>query len=260
MRNFAGHLAVAAGLAFLATLTSGCRSTSWDRQFSSISLRIGIVEDSPPLAFRQKRQWTGIEADLGRALAARLDMKPVFVACPLSRLPAALLAGEVDVVMAGLTISEERRVQMDFSMPYLVVGQAALIRAPDLLRFNTESRIRSAHARIGVVEGGAGDGWVSRYFTNASRVAFPHAEDGTEALLRGDIDLLIHDAPSVWWIALHHPEALAIAPPLFAREEIAWGFRRGSVALREAANRALADWQKDGTLESILRRWIPVSQ
>ncbi|MGD9613288.1 MAG: hypothetical protein AB7V22_10375 [Kiritimatiellia bacterium] len=41
---------------------------------------------------------------------------------------------------------------------------------------------------------------------------------------------------------------------------MAWAFRRGSVALRESANEALAVWQKDGTLESILRRWIPYSK
>ena len=47
---------------------------------------------------------------------------------------------------------------------------------------------------------------------------------------------------------------------LFDRAEIAWAFRRGSVSLRESTNRALAEWQKDGTLEAILERWIPYSK
>ena len=62
-------------------------------------------------------------------------------------------------------------------------------------------------------------------------------------MLEKKIDLLVYDAPAAWWISLRHEPALALAPDLFAREEVAWAFRRGSVALRESANQALADWQ-----------------
>jgi ABC-type amino acid transport substrate-binding protein len=101
---------------------------------------------------------------------------------------------------------------------------------------------------------------VCTYFSNAKCIAFPQAGDAVEALLQNQIDILVHDAPALWWLALRHEPKLAVAPALFAREEIAWAFRRGSVTLREAANQALADWQKDGTLESILQRWIPFSK
>ena len=212
------------------------------------------------MSFKQKGRWAGVEIELGQALAARLGMKPVFVAFPPQQLSAALLAGKVDMVMAGMAITEERRVQMDFSSPYLVVGQAALVRTSDLLRFNTEIKIRSAQARTGVIEDTAGDRLVSKYFSNATRIAFPRAEAAAEALCQNQIDMLIDDAPAAWWLALRYPDRLSAAPVLFAREEIAWAFRRGSVSLREAANQALADWQKDGTLETILQRWIPFSK
>ena len=259
-RRLRGHLALAAGLTLVLALGAGCRSTRPGNAASRISLRIGTVENAPPLIFRQKGRWVGLEADLARALADRLGMEPLFIAYPASQLASALLEGNVDVLMAGLSITEERRVQMDFSSPYLVVGQAALIRTSDLRRYNTDIRIRSANARIGVVAGGKGDELVSRYFTNARRIAVPDAETGAQALLRNEIDMLIHDATAEWWISLSYEGQLAIAPALFAREEIAWGVRRGSVALREAANQALADWQKTGELESILKRWIPVSK
>ncbi|HOU22482.1 MAG TPA: transporter substrate-binding domain-containing protein, partial [Kiritimatiellia bacterium] len=119
-------------LALLAAHVSGCRTPL----ASSAALRIGTVRDAPPLICRQKGRWTGLEADLGRNLAARLGMKPVFIPLPAERLTDALLTGKVDMLMAGLTITDTRRLQMDFSLPYLVVGQAALIRSEDLLRYN----------------------------------------------------------------------------------------------------------------------------
>jgi len=257
MRHSPGNLLLALGLAW--GLVSGCRSSA-PSEPPPAPLRIGVVADSPPLVFRQKGRWTGLEADLGRALAARLGMKPVFIAYPPHRLSSALLDQKVDILMAGLAITGERRVQMDFSSPYLVVGQAALVRAADISRYNTPIKIRSAKARIGVIEGSAGDPLVSRYFLNANRIPFPDADQAIDALRQDQIDLLIHDAPALWWLSLRHAPSLAIAPALFAREEIAWAFRRSSVALRGEANQALADWQKDGTLETILQRWIPFSK
>ncbi len=259
MQTHAGHIPILLGLALAWALASGCHSTDPARSPSGV-LRIGAVEDSPPLIFRQKGRWSGVEADLGRALAAQLGMNPVFVALPQKKLSSALLDGKVDILMAGLAITEDRRVQMDFSAPYLVVGQAALIRKSDLLRCNTEIKIRSARARVGVVEGSPGDRLVSRYFTNATRLPFPHAARAAEALRQNQIDMLIYDAPAAWWLAQQHPGQLTLAPALFAREEIAWAFRLGSVILRDSVNQVLAGWQEDGTLESILQRWIPYSK
>jgi len=235
----------------------GCHAL---RPAASGSLRIGVAEDSPPLFFRHGGHMCGLEADLGRAFAARLGLKPVFVAGAPAELEAALFAGDVDVLMGGTTLTEERRVRMDFATPYLVVGQAALIRAADLPRFNTAIKIRSASARAGVVAGSSGAAYVARYFPQATRTAYPDPATAAAALRARQIDLLIYDGPAAWWLALGHRPHLALAPALFAREEVAWAFRRGSVALRESANEALAAWQADGTLESILKRWIPYSK
>ena len=256
MRRLGRRMALALALGGLA-LAGGCFSL---RSADNAVLRIGVVEDSPPLVFRHRGEWRGVEADLGRALAARLGRKPKFIAFVPARLDAALLDGTVDVLMGGTTLSEERRVQMDFAAPYLVVGQAALIRSPDLPRYNTAIKIRSTRGAVGVVAGAAGDRFVSRYFTQAARIPYAGPDEAVAALLEKKIDLLVYDAPAAWWISLRHEPALALAPDLFAREEVAWAFRRGSVALRESANQALADWQKDGTLETILRRWIPFSK
>ena len=246
------------GLALLGfALAAGCQAI---RPATTDALRIGVAADSPPLVLRHGGPLCGLEADLGRAFAARLGLKPVFVACAPAELEAALLTGQVDVLMGGTTLTEARRVQMDFAAPYLVVGQAALIRAGDMPRFNTAIKIRSAQARVGVIAASPGDAYVARYFTRAARTAYPDPAAAAEALRAGQIDLLVYDGPAAWWLALRHRPDLALAPALFDRAEVAWAFRRGSVALRESANEALAAWQKDGTLESILQRWIPYSK
>ena len=261
MKHLTWNRAMGSALALLLAIAlSGCRSIGVADSSPRIPLRIGIVADSPPLVFRLNGQWAGIEADLGRALAEHLSMKPVFVPLPFRQLSTALLQGKVDILMAGITISEERRTQMDFCRPYLVVGQAALVRTPDLPRFNTEIKVRATSQRVGVVANSSGDRLVSSYFANASRTAYPDIKKNMKALLQNQIDMVVYDAPAAWWMALAHEGELSIAPSLFAREEIAWGIRRESISLRSSANQALETWQKDGTLESILQRWIPYSK
>ena len=245
--------AVAAGGA------SGCRSL-FPRFPPRPALRIGIVADSPPLAFRQKRHWRGVEADLGRALAQRLEMRPVFIACQPARVADDLLSGKVDILMAGLGVTEERRTQMDFATPYLSVGQAVVIRAEDRLRFTTAIKIRAVRGRVGAVAHSPGAHLVATYFANAELVLFPTAPVAVTALQDRQIEMLIHDGPAAWWLTLAYPNQLVLAPSVFAREDVAWAFRSTSIHLREQANQALADWQTDGTLEAILSRWLPFSK
>lgn len=256
MRRIPRQVAVFAVAALLGGVGVGCRSPG---PAAAGTLRIGVVDNAPPLVFRAKGRWTGVEAEFGRALAARLSLTPVFRPYPPDRLQAALLDGQVDVLMAGLAITEERRVRMDFARPYLAVGQAALVRSADVSRCNTEIKIRATQGRAGVVTNSAGAAYAIQYMPLAPLTVFPAAAAAVAALRQNQIDLLIHDAPAAWWLALRYRDELAIAPPVFARQEVAWAFRRGSVALREAANRALDDWQRDGTLETVLKRWLPVS-
>lgn len=257
MQRFPGQVRMVLTLALVWMATGGCRSA---RLSAPTNLRIGVVPDAPPLIFRQNGRWAGVEADFARALAARLEMKPVFVACPPGELSSALLNGQVDILMAALPVTEERRLQMDFSQPYLVGGQAALIRAEDILRYNTDLKIRSARSRIGVRAESTAQELVAGYFTPATVQEFARPEEAAAALRDREIDLFIQDGPGAWWLARQSDGRLVVAPPLFARKELAWGFRRSSVALREAANRALDEWQQDGTLEATLRRWLPVSK
>ncbi len=237
-------------------VTPGCRTTPPP---PTGALVIGVLADAPPFCFRAKGQWQGVEIELGRALAARLHLRPVFKAYPEDDLSAALLHGKVDVIMAGLPITADKRLHMDFAAPYLVSGQAALVHTANLAHVNTLIKIRRARIRIGVLSNSAGAEYAARYFTRATHQPFPDAASAVAALLAGEVDLVVHDAPAAWWLTLRHAPHLSLAPVLFDRVELAWAFRRSSVGLREAANQALNAWQQDGTLAAILRHWVPFS-
>ncbi|MDR0993630.1 MAG: transporter substrate-binding domain-containing protein [Verrucomicrobiota bacterium] len=249
------------GMAFAGTgvwVLSGCATPR--EQDPRPALRIGTLENAPPFSFREQGYWDGVEIELGIHLAARLGMRPEFLPYPENRLERALLNGDVDLIMAGFAITEERRTKLDFANPYLVAGQTALLRAEEAAHYNTAIKVQATTNRVGVLAHSTGEEYAVRYFTRAAHMVFTKQADAVQALLNDEIDLFIYDAPYAWWATLRYEPRLAIAPTLFAREELAWAFRRGSVMLRESANQALADWQANGTLDIILHRWMPVSK
>lgn len=246
-----------------AFLWAGCRTTALVPPNTIVDggvLRIAYSE-IPPFIMKTSRGIEGIEADLGRLLAERLGATVKFVYYPFNKIDDALLAGRVDMIMAGMTITDLRRVRMEFSDPYIVVGQMALTRIENVHKFNSDVKIRSANATVGVVAGSIGEQLVETYFINARRSTYKTPSDAVQELKNHRLDFVLYDAPSVWWYAAQNDSVLSVAGPLLTQEEIGWAMRRESPYLREAVNAALKEWAADGTLDAVFHRWgIPYSK
>ncbi|MDG2303179.1 MAG: transporter substrate-binding domain-containing protein [Candidatus Binatia bacterium] len=226
-------------------------------------LRVGISESYAPLAFSKDGKPTGAEADLALAVGKILDSKIVFVPMKFPDLVPALEAGKVEVVMSGLSITEERSKKVLFTDPYLRVGQMALIRADDLGRSVDPDEIGAKESRVGVKKGTTGEGWAKKNVPDATVVGYDTVEAGTAALKAGDIDYFVHDAPTVWRLTGRpntRDDALAgIYRPL-TKEYLAWAVRAGDEKLAGELNGALKTLRADGQLRAILDVWIPVTK
>jgi ABC-type amino acid transport substrate-binding protein len=202
----------------------------------------------------------GVEADMARLLAARLDRRLEWRVYPEDALVPALRNGEIDMAMAGLAVTPERRSVLDFSRPYLASGLGALARAADASRYPTALDIQSAAIPVGTVRGTHAEAWARRYLPRATVIPFDTRADAATALRDRRIDLLLAEAPSLWSLAEKDPRTLGMAPALVDRTDLAWAFPPAGPTLRESANRALSDWIRDGTLSTLLRLWFPVTR
>lgn len=98
-------------------------------------LRIGITPNTPPIIYKDKNDIVGVEADLARKLAAELGKSPKFISLKWEDQIPALLDGRTDIIMSGMTITELRSMRINFSQPYLKIGQMALIRLEDVSKY-----------------------------------------------------------------------------------------------------------------------------
>ncbi len=246
-------LALGAGI-FLLT---GCKTMPLSGGSKNPTLYVGITPDCPPIIFKKGTQILGLEADLARELAKTLDRPLQFVEVPWSQQINALLADKFDVIMSGMTITRERQVRIAFSEPYLQHGQMALVRRTDLDRFDTSAKICNANAHFAVQRKTTGDIFVQQICRNAVSVGNMDPADAAQAICCKMIDIYIHDAPIIVWMASENEADLTTVPIQSPAQAIAWGIKKTDTELQATLNKVLAQWKADGTLERITQRWLP---
>ena len=250
-----GILLLAAGVMFL----SACATIEKEEPDAAGTLRVGVSTTYPPIIFRKGKRVAGVEADLARELAGALGKHLVWVELKWERLIPALLEGEIDIIMSGMSVTDARILRIDFSEPYLETGQMALMRHSAAERYNSPERIKASDARIGVQDGTTGDVFVQTQCPRASKVSVAKAEDAMFYFDGNRIDLFIYDAPIIMLMASQHEADVAPLWHLLTSEKLAWGIKKQDKDLLDAANKLLAELKTSGKLDDILSRWIPLS-
>jgi ABC-type amino acid transport substrate-binding protein len=221
------------------------------------SLRVGVTPNYPPIIFTMDGKLSGVEADLAPRLGDALRRPVRFIELGWDELIPALLAGKVDIIMSGMSITEPRKVRINFTEPYMKAGLATAMRAEDASRYNSLKGIQEAPVRIGAMVNTTGDVFVQRALPDAIRVPFRTIKDAAVALKARRIDLFIHDAPAIAWLVSENEADLKGLWQLWNVEYLAWGLRRENQDLLASVNGILSQWKKDGTLDKILDHWVP---
>jgi polar amino acid transport system substrate-binding protein len=243
------------GLGWILLLVVGC--AGWLP--GSPELRVGIQTDYPPLAFEREGELVGIEAELASKLGQALERRVRFQVMDRKALIPALERGEVDVVMAGMSVTSERSARVRFVESYADVGQMALLRRDDLRRLGGDMALRRRGSRVGFVRGTTGEAYVRGQLPAAIPVTFETLEGAERALRAGEVDYFVHDAPTAWRLGMNpnDQELVGLFGPL-THEELAWAVRKDDEELGERLDALVSEWKQRGEIERILYRWVPV--
>ena len=192
----------------------------------------------------------GIDVDTAKAIAEKLGLE---LQIDDMEFDAALLSvqqGKADIVMAGVTVTDERKAVMDFSDSYatgiqsIIVPNDSEIASPDDL----------AGKKIGTQRGTTGYIYCSDDFGEDSVVAYDNGLTAVQALNNGQVDAVVIDnAPATEYVAAN--PGLKVLDTSYAEEDYAIGMAKGS-ALEDAINKALEELKADGTLQAIVDKYI----
>lgn len=220
--------------------------------------RIGISPDYLPVAYKDPTfGLVGVEVDFAKQVGKELGKDIVFVEIPFHELIQALLEERIDIIMSGMSITKEREAAVSFTDSYARIGQMALVRAKDRSTFPNVQSFSQRTTNIGFVQATTGEMAAKAFFPRAVLTPQPTIEAGIAALRSGEIEVFIHDAPTVWRIAgnPNEKELEGLYWPL-TKEPLAWAVRKDDEPLRFALNRELEQWRANGSLNQILSRWV----
>ena len=193
----------------------------------------------------------GIDIDVAAAVAEKLGLE---LQVDDMDFDAALLAaqnGKSDMVMAGVTVTDERLKVMDFSDTYaegiqsIIVPEDSDIATADDLSGKT----------IGTQRGTTGYLYCTDDFGEENVIAYDNGLTAVQALNNGQVDAVVIDnAPAQEFVAAN--PGLKILDTAYAQEDYAIGVAKGNTQLLDAINGALEELQDDGTLQAIVDKYI----
>jgi ABC-type amino acid transport substrate-binding protein len=249
-----GVVGIAVMLAACAPSTTAPPRASGERP---AELVVGVTSDSPPYATSSGGELSGLEVDFARELGHVLHRPVRVVDLSWDDLIDGLTKGRVDVVMAGVTITPERQLRFAFTEPYLRTHIAALVRRTDRTTLGSVDAICKKAANIGVMAGTTGELYVRERCSSAMVKAYPSATSAVEELQTRRVDAVVHDGPVLAYLLAQNSADLELVPTKISDERLAWMVRRDDPELLQALNGALATMRSDGSLDRILRQWVP---
>lgn len=240
--NFSSRFLLTACAAALAIATAGCgRSESAadsaaDARADNGPLVAVMMPDLPPYLFPDPETGgvKGIDVDIVRATAARLGRELEIRVVPFAELLPSVKNGTADFAAAGITITDGRKRDADFSDSYAEEGCAFLYRAGD----TPPTMIRAESLRVGVVESMTSDFYLTRHGIEPFR--FASLPELVEALSDGRLDAVFYDRPALVIEAEASGGALAVTP-LETREHYGIAVRKGRPDLLEAINAVIRE-------------------
>ena len=194
----------------------------------------------------------GWDYDAVREICERIGCVPEFKEAAWDGIFPAMQAGEYDWLADGVTITAERDEIVDFSIPYVVVGQTLLVRVDETA---TSEEIQADETKlIGTQIGTTNEIVAKEYFPVERISSFEDFPAAILALQSKDVDAVVIDNLAASGFMEAYPGEFKIIAQLTSDEELGFVFPPGSELL-EKVNQALEEMKSDGTLDEINRKW-----
>lgn len=215
-------------------------------------LRMATNATFPPYEYYEGDEVVGIDPEIAAAIAEKLGMTLEINDMDFDPAIAAAQTGQADIVMEGLTVTDDRKEKINFTDSYATGVQVVIV--PE------DSDIQSVDdlegKLIGVQQGTTGDLYCSDDYGEENVQKFTSGPVAVEALKNGQIDCVVIDnEPAKSYVSQN--EGLKILDTEYITEEYAIGISKDNPELLEQINAALQELKDDGTIQSIIDKYIP---
>ncbi|MFP5357755.1 MAG: transporter substrate-binding domain-containing protein [Gammaproteobacteria bacterium] len=237
-------------------------ATLWERStlnriIQRGELRVGLEAGYMPFEMRDKKgNIIGFDVDLARLMARTLGVKLTLVNTQWDGIIPALLTDKFDLLMSGMTITPERNLQVNFTDPYIIIGQTVLLHRRHEGKITRHDQLDDPRYTVATKLGTTGDIAARKFMPRARLKAYETEADAAQDVRQGRADAFVYDLPYNAVYLAQNPDALVHLSTPFTQEALGWAVRKGDPDFLNWLNHFLAQTRRDGVYDALYRKWF----
>jgi len=241
------------GIFVLSAVLAGCGSSQPAAEKKV--LKVGADCAFAPFEFQDvnSKEYTGFDIDLAKALGKQMGYEIQIQNMGFDGLIPALESGQIDLIISGMTITEERAKKVNFSYPYYQSGLSIVVG----INNETIKSFKDLEGKkIGVQIGTTGAKF-AKGIKGAQVREFNNVPEAFMELKAGGVEAVINDLPvNQYYIAQAGSKDAKIVGELLSAENYGIAINKKNTELTQKVNKALAELKKNGEYEKIYVKWF----
>ena len=229
-----------------------------DRILAKKELVVGTAVDMPPLNMTTKEgQIIGVEADLAALFASGMSVKLTLKPIPFNDLLPALEAGQIDMVLSGMTITGQRNMKVAFVGPYISSGKSFLTKSQTLAAVTQATEVNSPDTTLVALRNSTSQQFVETLLPKATLTLVNTYDEGVKMVIEDKVKAMVADYPICVISVFRYPDkglASLITPLTY--EPIGVALPAKDPLLVNWAQNFLTTAETTGTLEGLKTKWF----
>lgn len=252
-----------AALVFLSTSLFANDFALWEKSTlnkiqTKGELRVGMEPGYMPFEMKDKKgNVIGFDVDVARTMAKAMGVRLKIVPTAWDGIIGSLITDKFDIIMSGMTITQERNMKINFADPYVVVGQSLLVGKSVDKMHKTVADLDISKYTLVTKLGTTADFASRRLFKTAKLKTFDTEAEAVQEVLNGKADIFMYDLPyNVAFMAQKGKGLLNHLDTPLTFEPIGFGIRKGDPDFLNWLNNFLRQIKNDGSYDEMYEKWF----
>ena len=221
-------------------------------------LRVGFEAGYLPFEMADKKgRFIGFDMDMAKEMAKAMGVKFVPVNTAWDGIIPALITKKFDIIISGMTVTQERNLKINFADPYIIVGQTILLNKRLAGKVKSYKDLNNSKYTVCSKLGTTGEQAVKRMIPKAKYKSFETESEAALEVLNGKADATVYDLPfCATFMAQQGAGKVIFLDKPFTFEPLAWAIRKGDPDFMNWLNNFMRQVKNDGRYDKIYNKWI----
>ncbi len=222
------------------------------------TLRVGMEPGYMPFELTNKKgEIIGFDVDVAKRMAKAMKVKLELVSTAWDGIIPALLTNKFDILMSGMTLTQERNLTVNFASPYILIGQSVLLKKDLAGEVESYKDLNDPKYTVASKLGTTGEQATKRMIPNAKYISYETEQEGVMELVNGKIDAFIYDLPfNAIAVSQKGDGKIIHLDEPFTKEPLAWAIRKGDPDFLNWLNNFMNQIRYDGVYDKIYTKWF----